>query len=897
MAKHWIKYFSLAVVVIFFSVSPSFGQNTKGDKPSENRESRFSKSGKNQKLKAKRRAGKEKAGKPVGRLRSRRVDARPSGEKNRNVFSQKGRYVNGSNPPADDRRPVSNRRVRARDSSRSSRAGRSKNVYSQKGRYVNNPSANPSGDNPRPVSNRKIISRVQTRSARSRPNNVFPQEGRYVNNPSKVPRSHPRSVSNKPTLTRLKKLQGTDPRPGKKTRVITRSNSRSYTSRRSINVQASYPRPKRKTERATTRDISGRRLRTRNYETPPRDVIRSEGGTKKFSTSGKNRTSQADRDRYGRFTNFSSRRDGGPKKRKIVPRSVSATARKIHPQRGRYVNNPSTQPRAVEQAQPDGYIKKRLRALQTKPPRQGGRKMVVVPRSASGSFTARRSTNVWAHYPRPKKKGEKAFTRDLAGRRLRTKNYETPPRAVITPTFKPYYGKKRVGDKPYDGRAGGYSSATRSSHRAWKGDIAGRKIRGIKIPKSDTPGKITGGYRTATGKGDKRWSKSPLPVKPPGLGAAGMSTYRGFNRKRAGLRNQGEEYAGNIKRKGLPRSARAVNGYPGKMKMFSGQPGFQDQGEEFTGFIRAKRPVKGGGSISGKSWNNDGKAVSVRTPASGYDRIGKFQGTLKARKPLKGGGSVSGELWNNDERPVPVRNPAPGYDRIGKFQGHVKASKPVKGGGSISGKLWNNDETPISVRTPAPGADRVGYSGKIRLSRFKKAYVKNPNAADEALAKQRPSKSVFQEGNLQIRVARRAYVRNSNAAEGSLKKLKPTQATYNEDKLQTKVKQYNYVRNQSSSTSALRVREPGRAFARASDYQGNVKMQKFTLFQKNRDLHPDARFVKTNRNNVSGEKDPLTNFKLWWARLFRKGETQPDHLKEKGKRPRYDKGEDGLWYE
>jgi hypothetical protein len=55
--------------------------------------------------------------------------------------------------------------------------------------------------------------------------------------------------------------------------------------------------------------------------------------------------------------------------------------------------------------------------------------------------------------------------------------------------------------------------------------------------------------------------------------------------------------------------------------------------------------------------------------------------------------------------------------------------------------------------------------------------------------------------------------------------------------------------------------------------------------------------VKINKNNVDGERDLLTNFKLWWARLFKKEETQPDHLKDKGHKPRYDKGEKGLWYE
>lgn len=41
----------------------------------------------------------------------------------------------------------------------------------------------------------------------------------------------------------------------------------------------------------------------------------------------------------------------------------------------------------------------------------------------------------------------------------------------------------------------------------------------------------------------------------------------------------------------------------------------------------------------------------------------------------------------------------------------------------------------------------------------------------------------------------------------------------------------------------------------------------------------------------------FTNFKLWWARLFQKEETQPENLKDKGRKPRYDRGEQGLWYD
>jgi hypothetical protein len=115
--------------------------------------------------------------------------------------------------------------------------------------------------------------------------------------------------------------------------------------------------------------------------------------------------------------------------------------------------------------------------------------------------------------------------------------------------------------------------------------------------------------------------------------------------------------------------------------------------------------------------------------------------------------------------------------------------------------------------------------------------------------------------------------------------------------LQTKVKQYNYVRNKNSANDASKVREPGKSFARAADFQGNIKMKKFRFSDRNKELYPDSRFIRTNKNNVAEERDMMTNLKLWWARLFKKGESQPDNLKEKGRKPRYDKGEQGLWYE
>jgi hypothetical protein len=161
-----------------------------------------------------------------------------------------------------------------------------------------------------------------------------------------------------------------------------------------------------------------------------------------------------------------------------------------------------------------------------------------------------------------------------------------------------------------------------------------------------------------------------------------------------------------------------------------------------------------------------------------------------------------------------------------------------------------------------------------------------------------PTKTTTQAGELQVRVKQRNHGRKPHAAEGSLTGIKPSKSSVKANEYARSIKRnWDYIRNPSSADEALKVREPGKAYARSAAYQGNIKMQKFKLFEKNRELHPDTKFIKTNRNNVPDERDLLTNFKLWWARLFNKEETQPDHLKEKGKKPRYDKGEQGMWYE
>jgi hypothetical protein len=238
---------------------------------------------------------------------------------------------------------------------------------------------------------------------------------------------------------------------------------------------------------------------------------------------------------------------------------------------------------------------------------------------------------------------------------------------------------------------------------------------------------------------------------------------------------------------------------------------------------------------------------------------------------------------------------SPGFSNQGEeFTGYIRLSRWKRN------YLKNANTAELSLKKKRPNKTTYDVDG-LQVKVQRRDYVVNKNLPETALKKLEPTKATNAVGNLQIKVQRRAYIVNKNAAADALKKLKPTQTTIDVGNLQVKVKQYNYIHNASSAKDALRVREPGKAFARLTDYQGNIRMKKFDLTkmfsEKNRELHPDAQFVKINKNNVDDERDFLTNVKLWWARTFRKNETQPDHLKEREKKPRYDKGEEGLWAE
>ena len=805
--------------------------------------------------------------------------------------------------------------------------------------------------------------------------------------------------------------------------------------------------------------------------------------------------------------------------------SASGRTRNFFSQRNRFVNNRSTSQRSqryrIYSNRSQVARAKRFGTKQN-PPRVKG---TAAPRTVSRPFISRKSTTPFAGFWNQKAKGEKPYTKgDLAGRPLRTKNFETRKPVIVNPTANPYRVRPSRSDRPYSGPIrGGYVSATKSG-QPWKGDIAGRKIKGrnystkrpapggkrIFPPPTSISGRNRGrsaslpggGYRSVSGKisnggsanpvrslGRGSWNNKGRAISGRNAGANGnLGFYSGNIKSRRGYNPQGETYTGNLKaRKRIKgggsisgawnNNGRAVAGKNaganGNLGFYSGnvrpRRGYSPQGETYTGNIKARKRVTGGGSISGawnnngraiagkhagangnlgfysgnvrprrgyspqgetytgnikarkrekgggsitSSWNNNGRAIAGRNAggdptvsryqgnvkfqrrakgggsisgswnnngraiagrnAGGDPTVSRYQGNVKFQRKAKGGGSISGS-WNNNGRAIAGRNAGgdptvsryqgnvkyqrkekgggsisgswnnngraiagryPGGDKnVSYYQGNLKFKPKEKGGGSVSGKHWNNNEQPTTVKDnrstgmasfqgnikakkkdkpdvdyfpqkkrqfdfqPSMRDQGEEYTGNIKLARFKRNFIKNPNQADEALKKNRPDKTTYLVNGLQVKVKEKDYKKRPHAADGSMPGIAPGKNSIRASEYSRVIRRnWDYKRNPSSAQAALRVREPGKAFLDATKYQGNIKMKRFDFFRK-KDLYPDSRFVKTNKNNTDEERSLLTNFRLWWARLFKKNENQPDHLKEKVKKPRYDKGEQGLWYD
>ncbi len=485
----------------------------------------------------------------------------------------------------------------------------------------------------------------------------------------------------------------------------------------------------------------------------------------------------------------------------------------------------------------------------------------IVPRSASGAYIRNKKKNPYAW--RERSEWESAHKGNIAGRKFRLKRTTDRPSIQGPPSFKNRRTTRR-GDQPYSGRAKprGNMSATRPPERA------GRRA-----------GKY-GSQLSATRRGEKAYSGRAFPrkdisVTKGGEKAGRRSVYKAgsvqttFTGKKAykfkPWQSASKPTETPHRKRIVPRSTSPMYGGGGGRHNNRGRS-LQNRGvrsqdirvAKHSGNIRTTRGLEGGGSISAKMRrNNDGKPVRGFGPGRQDNQIARYQGNLRfgGRPPKNKGNSLSRARWNNDGKAIRSRDASHQDINIAAFKGNSKGPRksPKGAGGSVSVLPWNNDGEPLQQLVPGKDT-RVATSFQGTQKRSFR-YVKNPSAADESLRVKPVGKGTTQAMSYQGSMKRRfRYTKNPNSAEGALKGIGPS-----------------------------------RAMVQASQYQGNIKMSK----KRYKNRHPSHKFEDQSRTARNERKN--FSLKVWWSKLFRKQENQPVNLKEKERKPRFDKGEKGLW--
>jgi len=430
-------------------------------------------------------------------------------------------------------------------------------------------------------------------------------------------------------------------------------------------------------EKASTKDIAGQRLRTRNQSTAQRAIYSAPSPYRNKRSSGGERAGTP---------------IGGGTGPRIRSRSAEAARSNVYPQKGPFVNHNSKKPGGIRYDNRKEVARAaRYGTTHREPP--GGKKRVV-PRSSSQAFIARGKRNpYWGKFS----KGEKAITSDLAGRPLRTKNFRTPSRGFISAS-NPYYGRKKTGDRAYNGSfRSGYKTASRRGELPWKGDISGQPIRRSKERNNQVAGIRAKGKGGGSVSGQFK-SNQPIKGKAPGMG---FTLMRQDQNKLRGIKPEkgGGSVSGKY-RSNEPLRARAPGISTSLMRKDFGK-------------LRGIKPQKGGGSVSGKYKSNE--PLRARAPGISTSLMRKDFGKLRGIKPEKGGGSISGKYKSNE----PLRARAPGISTslMRRDLGKLRGVKPMKGGGSISAQLSKGKNAPLGKRPPVNpkvAGMQANYKGTIR---------------------------------------------------------------------------------------------------------------------------------------------------------------------------------------
>ncbi len=734
------------------------------------------------------------------------------------------------------------------------------------------------------ISGRK---RIRQRSVSTNPKPVHPQPNTYRGVKRRTEKD--RAYSNKKKVQGVRSVSRPSETPKRKStkRVVTATAP--HIAKRKKNVYRNHE--QRKGEQASTRDIAGKKLRTKNHRSP-----RPSGGGRGMANpkirsdrtkSGERFSKQRGQSAGGRSISRSSERSGGGR-----PTENQRNMR----------NFKSTRAKAVVRAKPTrsygnrkkgngeaaifgAYGGKKVRSVTKKSESKPGKRKPSAPSISGARVFGNRNVHPYRGKDR-RFSGEHASNRDIAGKSLRTRNFKSR---------RPNYGS--VG-------AMNYRSASASpSNKRYNANTA----------KSISGKSFNNGGRAIT----KRTS------------GVGVGVFAGKTK------NQKKAIGG---------------GSISKRWNNNGNPLIKTRGDSgtgrFAGNIKYQKKAKGGGSIS-KRWNNNGNPlIKIR----GDSGTGQFAGNIKYQKQAKGGGSIS-KQWNNNGNPLIKTR---GDSGTGRFAGNIKYKKPpTKGGGSIS-KRWNNHGNPLIKKGRGEGTavattyqgnifprgmnnPNIGfYQGSIKAKKSNsKVYPTQDFIGNVKVVSKRPPKSPGTEygsalkiaginigvgaGKMEPRTKKRNQ--NINILTSKVKKseLKPSEGTklgrkysftfitignptksglvYEEKRLKL-----NKQLPSGLNRSQKKRQQQADGLDRGSDWTfsfwaiGNPSHMGFKPehTKAKGKMHPSTANAYSNRNSII-EKEKNVSVKLIWAKLFKKNAATPKPDKEYSHKLKYDKDERSIW--
>lgn len=492
----------------------------------------------------------------------------------------------------------------------------------------------------------------------------------------------------------------------------------------------------KKKSKASTRDIAGRRLRTKNKSSANRANV---GIPQPYTTSRQPRRQTDRAARVSSDKRFSSRERrrsdpdrhwegdiSGYKSRRIEPSKSDANRANVYPQ-GKYVKRhpqPKERPfKGYENKTAAGKVIVKRTPKRTERAWKGDIKgqPFYPPSSRTGAVS-----NIHPQKTKYSKYvSKKPSPRD---RSYSNRDKVAKARSMGTDTSPKKWGRSPMsigGQAPYvtRGRKNVYWGKTKVGGRAITRDPAGRPLtkrnfrsQGIGLTNRDTLAFF----------GRKPHDDASLGMKRKKRYLPGSEAKGGWLNDIAGYRLRKQTPGGAETADKRGRRYRTSTGFRSNKPIQGKTPGigaaaverglrrtgggagknFGDQGGAFSGFLKSKRPGKYSGQARAALWNNNGSPIGPKgVPASGM-AAARFSGRSRGGKNFGDqGGGYTGNIKRRKLYPE-EEYAYRGFIKGGKKQGNFIGSRS---------RLWNNGGSAIPGKgVPNSGLSAGRYSGRIR---------------------------------------------------------------------------------------------------------------------------------------------------------------------------------------